>query len=140
MKKYARTLVAITFLLGLTGAVKAEGEEAVTVTLPFEFVVGANTLPAGTYTVLNLSDLRPGTLEFRSNDFRTSILVLPSERESVADYKPELSFEQVGGQHFLSAVQTAGSVYQIRVSGSSVKEALAKSRDSNAASTSRGGK
>ena len=52
MRKYAKTLVAIAFLLGLTGAIKAEGQDGVIVNMPFEFVVGAKTLPAGTYTVM----------------------------------------------------------------------------------------
>jgi hypothetical protein len=140
VKKYAKTLVAIAFLLGLTGVVKAEAEEGVIVTLPFEFVVGAKTLPPGTYTVRNLSLNGPGALQLSNKDLSASMYVLPYLNESVIGGKPELSFEQVGGQHFLSAIQTAATVYRIHVSDSSVKEAVAKSRDNNPASVSRGGK
>ena len=140
MKKHVRTLVAIAFLLGLTGAVRAEAEEGVIVTLPFEFVVGAKTLPAGTYTVRNLSLNGPGALQLSNKDLSASMYVLPYLNESVIGGKPELSFEQVGGQHFLSAIQTAATVYRIPVRDSSVKEALAKSRDNNLSSAGHGGK
>ncbi len=40
MKKYARILVAVTFLLGLGVAANAETRAEVVVTLPFQFVVG----------------------------------------------------------------------------------------------------
>lgn len=140
MKKLVKTLVAIAFLVGLNGAIRAEAEEGVIVTLPFEFVVGAKTLPAGTYTMRNLSNDRPGTLELSNKDFSASMFVLPYLNEIAIGGKPELSFEQVGGQHFLSAIQTAGTVYRIHVSDSGVKEAAAKSRDNNPASVSRGGK
>jgi hypothetical protein len=140
MKMYARTLVAIALFLGLTGAVRAEAEDGVVVTLPFEFVVGAKTLPAGTYTVRNLSDDRPGTLELRNKDFSTSMFVLPYSNENVFTGKPELNFSKVGDRYFLNAIQTAATVYRIPVRDSSVKEALAKSRDNNLSSAGHGGK
>jgi hypothetical protein len=100
MKQYARMLVAIAFLLGLTGAVRAEAEEGVIVTLPFEFVVGAKTLPAGTYTVRNLSLNGPGALQLSNKDLSASMYVPPYLNESVIGGKPELSFEQVWGPAF----------------------------------------
>jgi hypothetical protein len=56
MKKYARILVAVASLLGLSGVAKAEIQGGIIATLPFEFVVGGETLPSGTYTVRHLSD------------------------------------------------------------------------------------
>jgi hypothetical protein len=47
MKKYARIIVAITLLSGLGVAAKAEIRDYIVVTVPFEFVVGGKTLPAG---------------------------------------------------------------------------------------------
>jgi hypothetical protein len=55
MKKYARILVAVAFLLGLGVTANAELQAEIVVTLPFEFVVGGKTLPAGTYTVKRFS-------------------------------------------------------------------------------------
>ena len=55
MKKYAKILVAIVFILGLSGVAKAASQDGVIVTLPFRFVVGGKTLPAGTYAVDRIS-------------------------------------------------------------------------------------
>ena len=140
MKHYAKTLVAIALFLGLAGAVKVEAEEAEIVTVPFEFVVGAKTLPAGTYTVRNLSVDRSGFLELSSQDYKTSMFVMPLLNESAFTGKPKLSFQQAGGHYFLNAVQTTATVYRIHVSDSSVNEALAKSHDGAPSSVSHGGK
>ena len=140
MKKYAKTLVAIAFVLGLTGAIKAEGEEGVIVNLPFEFVVGAKTLPAGTYTVRDFSVDKSGTLILSNRESGTSTFVLPYLDESDFTDKPELSFKQIGDRYFLSGVQTAATHYRIHVLDSSVNHAAAKSVDRNAASISHGGK
>jgi hypothetical protein len=40
MKKYVRILVPIAFILGLSGAAKAESQGGVIVTVPFKFMVG----------------------------------------------------------------------------------------------------
>ena len=45
MKKYARILVATTFLLGLSVAAKAESRAELVVTLPFEFVASRKDTP-----------------------------------------------------------------------------------------------
>ena len=140
MRKYTRALVAIAFLLGLTGAIKAEGQNGVIVNMPFEFVVGAKTLPAGTYTVRNLTDDISGTLVFSSQDQGTATFVLPYVTESAVTSKPELSFDQVGGHYFLSTVQTAERVYRIHVPRSNANETAAKSSSSVPASAIHGGK
>ncbi|MGA2848807.1 MAG: hypothetical protein ABSE46_07420 [Terracidiphilus sp.] len=140
MKKYARTLVAIAFLLGLTTAVRAESQDGVIVAMPFEFVVGAKSLPAGTYEVRNSSDDKSSTLVISSRDHGTSIFVLPYVRESVVTDKPELSFQQVGGQYFLSTIQTAATVYRIHVPDASVNETVVKANDGVPASGSHGGR
>jgi hypothetical protein len=126
MKQYSRTLVAIAFFLGLAGAVKAEAETADIVTVPFEFVVGAKVLPAGTYTVRNLSADKSSTLVISSRDQGTSMFVLPYVSDSVVTDKPELSFNKVGDRYFLSRIQTEATVYRIHVLDSSVNETLAK--------------
>jgi hypothetical protein len=77
MRKYARSLVAIVFILGLSRVAKAESQDGIVVTLPFRFVVGGKTLPAGTYTVRNTSDDPSGPLKITNHDTSKSVLVLP---------------------------------------------------------------
>jgi hypothetical protein len=140
MKQYSKTLVAIILLLGLAGAVKAEAETADIVTVPFEFVVGAKVLPAGTYTVRNLSADKSSTLVISSRDHGTSMFVLPYVGDNVVTDKPELSFNKVGDHYFLSSIQTEATVFRIHVLDSSVNEALAKANGGVPASASRGGR
>ena len=118
MKKYARILVALSFLLGLGVAAEAEIRPEIIVTMPFEFVVSGKTLPAGTYTVKRFSQQPFDVLMITSNDNGTSVFVNPIEMEDASTYKPNVSFHRVGEQHFLSSIQTADYVYNFRVSRS----------------------
>ena len=140
MKKYARVIVAVTFLFGLSVAANAEIRSVAVVTLPFGFVVGGEVLPAGQYTI---SRLLPGPFDvllLTSTVNGTSVFVNPVEIEEAATYKPSLRFHKVGGQNFLNAIETADYVYNFSVSRSVVLEAAAKQRDTTAASGSAGSK
>ena len=139
MKKYARFLVAITVLFGLGVAAKAETRAEIVVTLPFGFVVGGKTLPAGTYTVSRLSDEKFDGLILTSYDKHTSVFVRPSEFESASPDKPQMSFQRVGDQHFLSTIQTTWDVYHFPVSRSAIMEAAARSGNNASVSGSSGG-
>jgi hypothetical protein len=129
MKKYARILVAVTFLFGLGVTANAETRAEVVVTVPFNFVVRGQTLPAGTYTVKRISDQPFDVLMLTSKDNGSSVFVNPDEMEGASDYKPTVSFHTVGEQHFLSAIQTADYVYNFPVSRSVTLVAAAKPRD-----------
>jgi hypothetical protein len=139
MNKYARVLVAIIFAAGLSMAAKAETRTEIVVTLPFGFVVSGETLPAGTYMVSRFSDNRFNALKLTNDDNGSSVFVLPAEVESASTYRPKVSFEKVGEQHFLSAIQTADDVYNIPVSRSVIMEAAAKLHSSVSVSGGSGG-
>jgi hypothetical protein len=61
-------------------------------------------------------------------------MVLSTSVESTQADKPEVSFEQVGGQHFLSKIETADHVFTIPVSRSEILEATARSHSGTSAS------
>jgi hypothetical protein len=140
MKKYARILVAVTFLLGLSVAANAETRSQVVVKLPFAFVASGITFPAGTYTVKRFSQQPFDTLMLTSDDKGTSVFVRPVEMEEASDDKPKVSFHKVGEQHFLSAIETADYIYNFTESKSVLLEAAAKQRDIAPGSASGGGK
>jgi hypothetical protein len=140
MKKYARNLVAVTFLLGLSVAANAETRSQVVVKLPFAFVASGITLPAGTYTVKRFSQQPFDTLMLTSDDKGTSVFVRPVEMEEASDDKPKVSFHKVGEQHFLTAIETADYIYNFTVSKSVLLEAAAKQPDTVPASGSGGSK
>jgi hypothetical protein len=139
MNKYTRFIVAITFLVGLGVAAKAETRAEIVVTLPFGFEFGGKTLPAGTYTVSSLSGDKVGPLMLTSHDNSASVYELPSASESAPPDNPQVSFQRVGDQNFLSTIQTTWDVYHFPVSRSVIVEAAAKARDNASASGSSGG-
>jgi hypothetical protein len=126
MKKYTRILVAMMFLLGLGVAANAEMQPEITVNMPFEFVAGKTTLPAGEYVVKRNSDQPFDVLMITSRDHRTSVFLKPIEMEDASAYKPNVSFRMVGEQHVLSRIQSADYVYNFRVSPSVTLAAAAK--------------
>jgi hypothetical protein len=124
MKKYTRILVAITFLLGLGVAANAEMQPVIAVNMPFEFVVGEKTLPAGAYVVTRSPEL--DVLMITSRDNGTSVFLNPVGMEAASSYNPNMSFRKVGDQLFLGRIQTAHYVYNFRVSRSVTLAATAK--------------
>jgi hypothetical protein len=140
MKKYTRILVALTFLLGLGVGANAETHAEINVTLPFEFVVGKTTLPAGKYIVKRISDQPFDVLMITSYDNGTSVFVNPIEMDNASAYKPAVSFHTGGEQHYLSGIQTADYVYNFHVSRSVTLAAAAKPHDTVSVSVSGGSK
>jgi len=140
MKKYARIVVAVTFLLGFSVAANAEIQPQIAVTLPFAFVVNGKTLPAGSYTVKRFSPQPFDVLMLTSDNTGTSVLVHPTEMEGASNEKPKVSFRKVGEQHFLSAIQTEDYVYNFSVRRSIILEAAAKQPGTVSASASGGSK
>jgi hypothetical protein len=130
MNRYTKSLVAITFLLGLGVTANAETRTEINVTLPFEFVAGKTTLPAGQYIVKHISNQPLNVLMITSYDSGASVFVNPITMEDASNYKPNVTFRMVGDQHLLSGIQTANYVYNFRVSLPSIFAASAKPHDS----------
>jgi hypothetical protein len=117
-------------------AAQIRGE--IRVTLPFEFVVDGKTLPAGTYTVSRFANDKYEGLILANYEGRTSVFIHPVEIESASADKPQVSFERVGEQHFLSRIRTSHDVYNIPVSRSVILEAAARSQGNTSSSESSG--
>ncbi len=129
MKKYARILIAVIFLLGLGVAAKAETRPEIVAKMPFQFVVGGKTLPAGTYKVSSLSADPYGVLLITNVNNAASVFVLPLSIGSPSSYKPHVDFKQAGKQYLLSSIQTQDFVYNLAVDRSRVIVAAAKPHD-----------
>lgn len=117
MKKYClRTLLALVGFVGLSGIAQAEVREQIVVTLPFDFVVRGQILPAGTYTVSSFSDDKLEGLVLSSYDNHVSVIVLPTTVGSAEADKPSVSFKRIGDSNVLSKIETACDVYTFPVS------------------------
>lgn len=102
--KYASILLTLICLLGLSVAAKAQIRDRVVVTLPFEFVVGGQMLPAGKYILSSFSDDPFNGLILSNVQDHISVIVRPVEIGNARAEKVSVDFEQVGEQHVLTQV------------------------------------
>ena len=137
MKKYVNILAALVCLLCLSVGVKANTRTEAVITVPFEFVVAGRTIPAGTYTVSRLDDRYQG-LVLRNHKDGTTVFVHPFEVESASADNPQVSFERVGEEHFLSRIETSTDVYNIPVYRSDIVVAEARANSKTSASAGSG--
>jgi hypothetical protein len=112
-KSYFTAVLTMTCLLGLGISAHAQDSSGVVVRVPFEFLGGGKTLPAGTYSVGRLSPGIHPALMIDSKDNGASALVLPVVPDGDSAGHAQLSFERVGDKYFLSKVATPAGVYTI---------------------------
>ena len=129
---FTRMATALLVLAGLAISAKAQSSDKLSVHVPYEFVVAGKTLPAGTYRVTRVSDTDDRALALTSFENRASALVVSSEVEASPNDNPSFTFQQIGGQHFLSKIQTGEHVFVIPVSKSEVLEAMKSHQGSTA--------
>jgi hypothetical protein len=130
-KSYLTVVLTLTCLFGVGVSVRAQDTGGVRVNVPFEFVAGGATLPAGAYTIGRLS------LEAFSgiaiSGYGHGVLVLPIAVGGTGAGQPELRFEHVGGKYFLSEVETPKGVYTFALPRALV--ALAQVKDQGTVSS-----
>ena len=133
--KFATILILLVGVLVVCTVTKVEGRETIKLTVPFEFVVDGEALPAGTYKLSRLGDDKFEGLILRNETTRTSVFVHPMEVEEASSDMPRVSFERVGQEHFLSKIQTSHDVYEI-VARSEILEATARAHQDKPTSAS----
>jgi hypothetical protein len=124
-KSYLIVVLSLTWLLGLGISAHAQDTEGVRVNVPFEFVAGGTTLPAGTYTVGRPSIDAHSVIAISGYD--NGAFVLAIAVDGVPAGQPKLSFEHVGDRYFLSEVDTPGGIYTFALPRAMV--ALAQMKD-----------
>jgi len=116
MKKQAfRTITMLSFLLVLTAfSVNAQrlSDDSIAVNIPFGFVFGETSLPAGNYTLRRI--VLPSSYDrvvIQSADDRgdTRTVMTRPNRTSEVPKQSNLVFNRYGDQYFLSQVWMAGS-------------------------------
>ena|ERR1700674_1837212 len=118
---YFTVVLIMTGLLGLGISAHAQDASGVVVKVPFEFVAGGKTLPAGTYSVGRLSPAISSALIIHGKDNGAFALVLPIVSDGDSAGYTELSFERVGDKYFLSKAETPAGVYTILTSRAMTK-------------------
>ncbi len=131
---YFTAVLTLTCLLGVGVRAHAQDTSGIVVNVPFEFVAGGKTLPAGTYSVGRLAPAIHPTLFIDRKDGSASALVLPSVPDGVSSGHTALSFDRVGDQVFLSKVETPAGLYIVLTRRAITK--LAKMNDRGITSSS----
>jgi hypothetical protein len=111
-KHYASILLTLICLTGLGVSARAEGKREIIVTVPYEFVAGGKTLPAGSYTVSHVNDQR-NRLIISSYENHSIVIVSPIEFNDQLAGNAKVIFEQVGDLHILSKIETLDGVYTL---------------------------
>ena len=126
-------------LLGVGVSAHAQDADAVVVSVPFEFVAGGATLPAGEYRINRASPGVNRELAIRGYDKGGAFLFpLAFDEVTVADNEPTLSFEHVGGKYFLSKIKTLSGIYTMPASREMVMLGKANSPSPSTSSASGG--
>jgi hypothetical protein len=119
--KNAFLTIALTLIClpGLGIAARAQDVDKITANVPFDFIAGGKTLPAGTYSVRQVSPEANPVILIRSNDDSVFVIPMFADRDAAsitvgsAD-QALLGFEHVGDKYFLSQIETIGGVYALK--------------------------
>jgi hypothetical protein len=132
-----RFLSAFFGLAALAAGTRAQAVDKIIVNISHEFVVAGTTLPAGRYTINRTNDFNATELEIFSYENHTGVLVFSSEMSPTREFKPAVTFEQIGDQQFLSKIETADHIFTIRVPKNAAA-VVAKNQTSPSKSSSSG--
>jgi hypothetical protein len=109
VKKYSLIVALLAGIAGSSLSLRAQ-EAKVIVTIPFEFVVGSQTLPSGTYTVSTASGVASSPVLFSNRDH--GVFLLPTAFDG-GGYGVAVSFDQVGEGHVLRQIKTPAGIYTL---------------------------
>jgi hypothetical protein len=114
-KSYLTAVLMLMCLFGVGVSARAQDAAAVVVSVPFEFVAGGATLPAGQYRVNRVSPGLNGELAI--SDYNNGgAFLLPLSFDDNPTIRPTLSFEHFDGKYFLSKITTLNGVYTMPAS------------------------
>ena len=111
MKKQAlRTFTMLSLVLMLTAvSVCAQSERSGVLNIPFNFIVGGKTLPAGEYTVEpNKKDSHNVWLVQSREGNASALFATMSVRANQTQEETKLVFHKYGDQYFFSQIWTPG--------------------------------
>ena len=112
MKKYFYIPLAVVMLAGVLATnahAQSNSPRRIVANIPFTFNVGKTSLPAGRYTitVVNPTSDRP-ILRVRSDNGRSSAMILTNGVIGNVSEKSKLVFERDGDRYYFAQAQMAG--------------------------------
>ena len=128
-KQYVTVLLAVVCILGMGVGAHALEQDTVVTKVPFDFVVGNQVLPAGTYRIERVQHSNGSrALEISNDETRDSVFVTTSVFDDHHTGYPQLSFEHIGDTYLLDAIKTPIGTYAVTVFPSAVKLAQMEQR------------
>jgi hypothetical protein len=111
-RSYLAAVLTLVCVLGIGVSARAQDTNTVVVKIPFEFLAGGATLPAGEYRISRVTSGLDRELAI-SGYGKEGAFLLPLTFDDGPSSQATLSFEHTGGRYFLSAIKTLGGVYTI---------------------------
>lgn len=124
-------LVGLVAFGGLALSASALEFDQLTIRVPYDFVVSGKTLPAGTYRLSRVDNSFDRELLLRNVDNAAGVLIIPDQANDSRGGELNVTFQQVGGLHFLSRIETPAHVFDIPVSKSEILHATNKPNQSS---------
>jgi len=123
------TKLLILVLLTAGGAIRANAqaleEGTIEADVPFTFIVGEKTFPAGKYTLKRADDTNPAVLEIRNDKGRGTIF-FEAETAQANEYprQTNLVFDKIGDQYFLSEIWASDTKLGYRLRKTNTEKSL----------------
>jgi hypothetical protein len=107
-------LIALFLTLIGVGSTFARAQDTAVSTIPFDFIIGNQTFPAGKYSFgRSTNDALGGPLLIRSADGKTSGFFFPTTEVSAQHDEGKLVFRHEGDKYFLAEIVGAEEVYTV---------------------------
>ena len=127
MKTRVLLMTGLFVLTMIAAGQAAQAQQVMLVDIPFSFVAGGTTLPAGEYTV-GRSGADNHILVLRQKDDPGTAAMIPTFGAQLAEPKrePTLVFHRYGDRYFLSQVWNGGNIYGRELMKSAAEKEIIK--------------
>jgi hypothetical protein len=105
-------MTALFAIASIAASAHAYAQSSVRANIPFEFMVSQKVLPAGEYSISNLSDR---TIELYNGEKQTRMLVSTTATGYVSEKPHTLVFRKYGDQYFLREVRGGVNEFSLDV-------------------------
>jgi hypothetical protein len=107
-------LFALFLALASFGTALADSRDTTLTTVPFDFVIGSRTFPAGKYIINRVSDDPLQGLHIQSSDGKISGFFLPTTSDATgSNDQTKLQFRHEGDEYFLTAIVSEFNTYTL---------------------------
>jgi hypothetical protein len=127
MKKRSFVMASLLVLCSMAATQAARAQQPMVASIPFAFVVGNTTLPAGDYRVQVLDRNSKVLLIHCSDSSASAIVITNAAQAKELSSESKLVFNRYGNRYFLSQVWTAGSIHGRQLLKSPREEEVAQS-------------